>query len=152
MAQHMSMTLDTIANFNNKETRQGASRKDLKELMWFFISQDEEFESFVIKAIQVGNAMYTLGIHLKVAKILFKNPDRYAHISVHPEGRDVELKKEPSLKTLFSYLEKTCLHPTGTGERSDGKRSLLTQFADLEESDDNNEPKPRSFKSVFSKA
>ena len=54
MAQHMSKTLDTIANFNNKETRQGASRKDLKKQMRFFISQDEEFESFVNKAIQVG--------------------------------------------------------------------------------------------------
>ena len=41
MAQHMSMTLDTIANFNDKETRQGASRKDLKELMRFFISQSQ---------------------------------------------------------------------------------------------------------------
>ena len=29
MAQHMSKTLDTIANLNNKETRQGASRKYL---------------------------------------------------------------------------------------------------------------------------
>ena len=54
MAQHMSKTRDTIANFNNKETRQGASRKDLKKQMWFFISQDEEFESFVNKAIQAG--------------------------------------------------------------------------------------------------
>ena len=46
---------------------------------------------------------------------MFKNPDRYARISVHPEGKDEELKKEPSLKMLFSYLEKTCLHPTDTG-------------------------------------
>ena len=37
MAQHTSKTLDTITNFNNKETRQGASKKDLKELMQFFI-------------------------------------------------------------------------------------------------------------------
>ena len=146
MAKHMSKSLDTIANFNNKETRQGASRKDLKELMRFFISQDEEVESFVNKAIQVGNAIYTLGIQLKVAKALFKNPNRYAHISVHPEGRDAELKKEPSLKTLFGYLEKTCPHPTDTGERSDGKRSILAQFADLEESDDDNEPKPKQKK------
>ena len=152
MAKHMSKTLDTIANFSNKETRQGTSRKDLKELMRFFISQDEEVESFVNKAIQEGNAIYTLGIQLKVAKVLFKNPDRYAHISVHPEGKDAELKKEPRLKTLFSYLEKTCLHPTDTGERSDGKRSLLAQFADLEESDDDNEPKPKWNKSKKKKS
>ena len=54
MAQHMSKTLDSIANLNNKETRQGTSRKYLKELMRFLISQDEEFESFINKAIQVG--------------------------------------------------------------------------------------------------
>ena len=87
--------------------------------------------------------MYTLGIQLKVAKVLFTNPDRYAHISVCPEGKDEELKKEPSLKMLFSYLEKTSLTPTDTGERSNGKRSLLAQFGDLEESNDDNEPKPK---------
>ena len=93
--------------------------------------------------------MYTLGIQLKVAKVLFTNPDRYAHISVHPEGKDEELKKEPSLKTLFSYLEKTCHRHR---ERSDGKRSLLAQFADLEESDDDNEPKPKWNKSKKKKS
>ena len=83
---------------------------------------------------------------------MYKNPDRYARISVHPEGKDEELKKEPTLKTLFSYLEKTCLHPPDTGERSDGKRSLLAQFADLEESDDDNEPKPKRKKSKKKKS
>ena len=83
-------------------------------------------------AIRAGNAMYWLGIQLKVAKALFTNFERYANISVHPESRDSQFKKKPNLKTMLTYLEMTCL----TEERTKGKRSLLSQFSKLEDSDE----------------
>ena len=38
---------------------------------------------------------------------------------------------------MLTYLEMTCL----TEERAKGKRSLLSQFAELEDSDEDSEPK-----------
>ena len=122
---------------------QTANRKDLKQLLRFFVSKDEEVDPFLDSCIKEANAIYSLGIQVKVAKALLSNPDRYAGISAHGESRDSEFKKKPNIKTLSDYLAKTSIQSAENEEDSQAKRSLLSQIDDLDKSDEETQPKPQ---------
>ena len=77
---------------------QTANRKDLKQLLRFFVSKDEEVDPFLDSCIKEANAIYSLGIQVKVSKALLSNPDRYARISPHRESRDSKFQKNPNVQ------------------------------------------------------
>ena len=78
-------------------------------MLRFFVSKDEEVDPFLDSCIKEANAIYSLGIQVKVSKALLSNPDRYARTSVHRESRDPKFQKNPNIKTLAEYLAK---HPS----------------------------------------
>ena len=143
MTERMSSILPTIAKFNTKDNSEVANTRDLKRLMRFFLSQDEEVDTLLDNCIKAGNAMYTFGIQMKVAKALLTNPDRYARMSAHGESRDSDFKKNPNVKTLFDYLATTSLQSAGVEQELQAKRSLLSQMDDLEDSDEDTHSKPK---------
>ena len=54
----------TMKKFNTKENSEQAS-KDLTDMLRFFVAEDDELNPFLDKCIQAGNALFTLGMHVK---------------------------------------------------------------------------------------
>ena len=69
MAAPMSSILRTTAKFDTKKKNsETANGKDLKQLLRFFVPKDQEVDPFLDSCVKEANAIYSLGIQVKVAK------------------------------------------------------------------------------------
>ena len=71
--------------------------------------------NFIDKATEIGGALYLMGIHLKVAHTLIKNPGRYADLMTFLPNKEPTFKRTKSLKDLLDilYVKKANTCPSG---------------------------------------
>ena len=75
--------------------------------------------------VEVGGAMFSMGIQFLVAKELFKAPEAYSQLCVNTDAATLQFKKSPSVTSLVKYLNRTFIDHTAKTEQSASKGSWV---------------------------
>ena len=123
--------LQNLAVFDGKSNQreERATKEDLHRVVERFLTEKAELEQFFNDAIKVGGALYTMGIHFKVADTLLNNPEQFAQLSRNADGADNVFKKQANLPAMMAYLEQSCIRNEATSEVP--RRNLLEELRQM---------------------
>ena len=127
----LSPLLQRLENFNTKAKHQ-ATPSDVKGFLKHIIGTDDDVESLIDEAFEVGGALFSIATNLIVARTLCRNAERYGEAIQASDGTDKNFKKERDLKALRRMLEKSCLTKTSQisqGKTSTSRKKMLEVFS-----------------------
>ena len=91
---------DHLTLFNRKDIGE-PNRESLKALLKFMC--DDDLDPVIDQALQIGAALFSIGIHINVARTLIRNSQRYAEM-FSPTDAEKEFKNSKTLKSLKEML------------------------------------------------
>lgn len=130
--------LRALESFDTKaETGRKSTQRDLMAVTEGLLGGNEAAETFFNDAVQLGGALFTLGIQYNISKALVNNPAKFADLSRNSDGADSAFKRDPSLREMMRYLQSTCLK-ADPKVVSSSNRNLLREFREIEREEASN--------------
>lgn len=81
-----------------------ATDQSSKDLLLKFLDMDDDTWWLINSFIEVGGALYSMGINLHVARTLICNPSRYAALMTLVPASDPEFKRTANMRDLLPLL------------------------------------------------
>ena len=135
VAEYFDAFAETIANFNTRNKKNNVTRDDVDGLVEALLSPDPDMETMILQAEKIGQAVYLMSIHHRVAQALITRYDCMAEQSQHKDGLDIHFKRDPSLRTLTDYLLTTIVGRQSRPASTPARRDLLSEFQSMRRDD-----------------
>lgn len=146
--EKLSPFIQSLEKLNTQNDKGEASPEDVKRFLKTILTDDEEVDHFFSNMVQLGAAMYSVGIHYSVVRALATNPEWFAEKTVGISNPTRQFKANPTIPGMKKYLTATCCPSQyeGTPEKTkaSAKRNL-SLLLDSDESDDDGGESSQNF-------
>ena len=109
---------------------QALTESDLKRLIRFMIEPNDRMEQMLSRTEEMAMYLYTTINNIRQVQLLMMNPEEFASMSQHEQGKDGQFKRNPTLEGMLGYLKQEIF---GTHRRGD-VRSRERLLRELDES------------------
>ena len=129
---HLEEVKDLSEMFNNRgNCLQAPTESDLKRLIRFMIEPNDRMEQMLNRTEEMAMYLYTTINNIRQVQLLMMNPQEFASMSQHEQGKDGQFKRNPTLKGMLGYLKQEIF---GTHIRRGDVRSRERLLRELDES------------------
>ena len=135
VADYFERFAETIANFNTRSKKNNVTRDDVQGLIEALVSPDPDMEAMILQAEKMGQALYLMSIHHRVAQALITRYDCMAEQSQHRDDLDIHFKRDPCLRSLTEYLLTTIVGRQTRTVLTPARRDLLSELRSMRRDD-----------------
>ena len=145
---HLEEVKELSEMFNNRgNSPQAPTESDLKRLIRFMIEPNDRMEDMLTRTEEMAMYLYSTINNIRQLQVLMMNPQEFASMSQHEQGKDGDFKRNPTLEGMLGYLKQEIF---GTHIRRGDVRSRQRLLEQLDESSrkrrssEHTEEQPRS--------
>ena len=143
---HLEEVKELSEMFNNRvNSPQAPTESDLKRLIRFMIEPNDRMEDMLTRTEEMAMYLYTTINNIRQVQVLMMNPQEFASMSQHEQGKDGDFKRNPTLEGMLAYLKQEIF---GTHIRDVRSRERLLRQLDessrKRRSSGHSEEQPRS--------
>lgn len=130
----------------NTKTSTPAQKTHVKDVLRFFLEEDQETQEFMEEMFHTSTAMYLTSLHYLVAKCVLTHPKEYAEKLQAKSGNDGAFKQRKTIKELKNFITAECVKDDDAPS-SKPATNLAAQLESSEEESTVNNPRKRKSKS-----
>ena len=93
----------------NSKSSTPADKTHVKDVLHFFLEEDEKTEEFMEQIFHRSTAVYLTSLHYLVAKHLLSNPKEYAQKVQAKRGNDGVFKQRKTVKEMKHVITAVCV-------------------------------------------
>ena len=129
---HLEEVKELSEMFNNRgNSPQAPTESDLNRLIRFMIEPNDRMEDMLTRTEEMAMYLYTTINNIRQLQVLMMNPEEFASMSQHEQGKDGDFKRNPTLEGMLGYLKQEIF---GTHIRRTDVRSRQRLLRQLDES------------------